>query len=111
MAIEYPFADTPVIRIMKPVNPLRGNTDCPVESPTAIGHQAGENRALVWFSHWFICPSYYEYWFRPKDNGPVIWHRLHEKVVYTNSDTGTTRIWMLQNKFDEHGCRLGVWPD
>lgn len=44
---ECPFADTPVIRIMKPVNPLRGNADCPVESPAAIGHQVGENRALV----------------------------------------------------------------
>jgi len=76
----------------------------------SVGHQVGEIRGLVWFSHWFVCPAYYEYWYRPRPENGVVWHRLYERITLTYPD-GREYLWLLKDEFDRHACQLGVWPD
>ena len=81
----------------------------PLGHDVTIGHQVGENPGLVWFSHWFVCPIFWEHWWQPIKNG-VVWHRAHEKVTKTYPD-GRVYIWILRDEFDINGRQLGVWPD
>jgi len=91
--------------------------NCPTEycrheqfTTPAIGSQIGENRAAVWFSHWFVCPEFYEYWYRPNPDGPVTWHRLYDRITL-DYDDGRHYVFILKDEFDCHGRQLGVWPD
>jgi hypothetical protein len=87
--------------------------------PRSIGSQVDPDGppVRIWFSHWFVCPNYWEqHWYAPKIGG-VIWNRAREKVTLTYPETmtpklpGRVRIWILQDVFDSNGRQLGVWPD
>lgn len=94
--VGYPFADHEIDDLCE-----RGSD--------AIGSQDGENRSRTWFSHWFVCPYYNDYWWQPLADG-VIWHRTYDKVTLNYPD-GRKFLWMLTDQYDSLERRLGVWPD
>lgn len=67
-----------------------------------VGH-GGAGPHEIWFESWFLSQCCYT---APK----VVWQRDGRKVTGT-WDTGKVRVWMLTDRYNRWGCRLGVWPD
>lgn len=82
-------------------------------SQACVGSQVGEHKHMVWFSRWFLDQRYF-------DAPAVVWQRDGNIVTRTykpeyERPSGLPNvppmIWVLTDQYDQHGRRLGVWPD
>jgi len=68
-----------------------------------VGHYK-EKPTRLWFSPTFLWTCYSE-------GTGYTWQRDGNKVTMTSKKDGSTRVWILTDRYQRDGHRLGIWPD
>lgn len=77
-----------------------------LEAEQVTGHddENDPQRETCWFPSWWLNLGEF-------NTGGVTWSTDGQVVRLHVHDSGLRRVWKLTDRYDDHGCRLGVWPD
>lgn len=75
-----------------------------LEAERTSGHGDYDEPHAMWVCAWWLKLGEFNV-------GTVTWSTDGQFVRLVNRDNGVQRAWKLTDQYDDHGCRLAVWPD
>lgn len=94
----------PMGELFRQVDPPRSAEQLAAEQVS--GHDDPDNPQIhtLWFPSWWLDRGEF-------NTGGVTWSTDGQFVWLDVHDSGLRRTWKLTDQYDDHDCRLGVWPD